>query len=429
MPNLPGRGLFGGTNAAPADGVWGTITGTIPLPAIEVWAGDANGVPVLVWAAAAGAPTGVTAVYSQVGGSHVTVSWTPHTTVIPDLFEIRRQDGSLAGTVANNVTTFVDATPRPVTGVYTVRAVLGDEGAAAASATLNLSTAPQSLAGSWLGTPDHGWYLSWAAPTWGTPDGYNIYANGVLVGTSITPGFVHQYVTPNSNINYTVAALLDGVAGTPTGALNKTRGSGLVTNLTITENGQNFADDNWLDITWTLPAYGTPDQLVLEFIDEDGTTITDYTYLAGNVTSWRTPPGVNRGRVGFTTRVRVRSVFNSVGQYTTAIASYANPASYPLNMIVSTGVAGPAIVIEWTPPVGGWTTFTVEVLSNPTPYSVTQTWPVGPTGKRVATITGLISSNGTYARVRANSNGGSSPWVLAGPFNPGVFGSYTGVPQ
>jgi hypothetical protein len=424
MPNLPGKGLFG---PGPAVGVWATMSGTTPLPAVKVWCGDANGVPVLVWAATAGASTGVSASYSASPSTRVTVSWTNPSPVVADSYEIRRPDGSLAGTALRTDTTFYDNDPRPLSGSYIVRAILGASHADAASNSLNLSTAPQSLAGSWTGAANYGWSLTWSAPSWGAPDSYNVYANGALVANVLTPGYVHRYVTPNSNINYTVAPVLSGVVGTATGNLNKTRGTAVVSNLAITENGQNFADDNWYDVTWSHPAYGAPDSYTLVVYDAGASsTVIASVTLAGSTTSWRPPAGTNRARVGYATVPVLTANYTSVGSYEASpLPELYNPASYPVTMTATTNPG--ALRVQWADPAGGWTHFEVEVLSNPTTWVQQGLFTKGSI-YRYVDIYGLISSSGTYARVRAHSYGGSSQWVLAGPFNPGVFGVYAGAP-
>lgn len=187
MPNVPGKGVWGRPDGAgigaPTEMVEGVATlpaTTAPLGITQVWIGGPTGTPVLVWSAVATPPTGASAAFSA--PTQVTVSWVPASILAADSYLIKRPDGSTAGTaVGGSTTSFIDPDPRPLTGSYTVTAQLGSVSAApVATNSLNLAAQTQSLAATngLTNRVD----LTWAHPTYGQPDLYLVYRDGVYLG-------------------------------------------------------------------------------------------------------------------------------------------------------------------------------------------------------------------------------------------------------
>lgn len=183
MPNISPKGLFGraGTSGAglAAIEVWGTLPGsTVVRAALEVWASGANGVPVLVWASAAGAPSAVTATYDA--NQNVVISWTP--AAAADSYVVKRPDGSTVTTVSTSYVT--DMQPRALSGAYTVTPSLGAQtGSPVASNSLNLTTAPSAVTAT-LVSGQVQVQVGWNHPAYGQPSvGYRIDRNGVTAAT------------------------------------------------------------------------------------------------------------------------------------------------------------------------------------------------------------------------------------------------------
>lgn len=300
MPNLLPLGVWGrvGPDVGPALEMvqgWATAVGTtVPTEVLEVWAASASGVPVLVWSRDASAPTGVAASYSGTTQA-VTVTWTLPTPNKATSFEIKRADGSVAGTVDGALSTFVDVDPRALTGTYSVVGVINTTRSSSASSnSLSLANPPQSMAQTWDSVA-RGPSLSWAAPTYGRPDFYNVYRDGVFLiqVPGNQTGYTHASFPPSSTHLYAVTAVLTGTEGTAA-SVSVTRGSAFYTNLTwALVAGQD-------QFTWTLPAYGTPDSVDVQL---NGSLLGT---LAGNSTFY-THDHVPFGHYLF------RAFFNGVG--------------------------------------------------------------------------------------------------------------------
>lgn len=225
MPNVPPRSLSGrsidlGEGAATdAIDVVATLIGeTTPRLALEVWAGDAAGVPQLVWARNTDGPAAATMTYlsgTPASAGKVRVSWTPLSPLRSDSYQIKRPDGSVAGTATQFATSFDDTAPRPLNGPYVLIALLAGvpDASPASTNTVNMSTGPASML-----TPINGgsyWRLQWTAPAWGKPHQYRVYRNGVLVTTldGGTLSYDDTGWTPGVSSVYQVFAVESGVQG------------------------------------------------------------------------------------------------------------------------------------------------------------------------------------------------------------------------
>lgn len=420
MPNLPDKGLFVASpltlQIVPVPELFGSDASGVPAGAQEAWAAAANGVPVLVWASGAQAPSGASASYSATTKA-VTITWTnPAGPVKADSFDVKRADGSLVGSVTAPALTIVDDDPRPLTGSYTVTARLaGGSSTAVATNSLSLAANPGAVTGTFT-TPSRGWAVAWSAPSYGAPDGYNVYGNGVLlvsVAGNVT-GWTHKWVPAGTSITYEVRAVLAGVEGGRS-SVTKVTGSGKATGVAANVSGNYGEDEYWLTVSWTAPAYGAVDQYQ---IFQDSTLVA--TALAGTT-------GVTlRPDAGRCHTYTVRSVYNNVGSYDAAIAKCV-PTSYVLPppgqscpvLFSHAGGAG-TIQLNWRAPGSPVTSYTIEVYRVSGPVleaTVTTAGTLLPDGSLYVTIAGLISGSHT-TRIRANSDGGSSAWRTTGTYDP-----------
>lgn len=423
MPNLPDKGLFVASpttlQIVPVPEVFGSNASGVPAGAIEVWAAADNGVPVLVWVSGAVAPSGASASYSATTKA-VTITWTnPAGPVKADSFDVKRADGSLVGSVAAPALTLVDNDPRPLTGSYSVTARLaGGSAVAVATNSLSLAANTGTLTGTFT-TPSSGWALAWSAPSYGAPDGYNVYGNGVLlaaVGPTVL-AWTHAWVPAGTSITYEVRAVLSGIEGGRS-SVTKVTGAGNVTALTANISSTPGADDYWLTLGWTPPAYGTPTSMYYQ-VFQDTTLIGTASHGA---TTFLLRPDPGRCHT-----YTIYATYPNVGAYPTGIGKCV-PTSYPVGpvgngdcpVLYSAAGGSGKLQLNWRP--SGWptTSFTIEVyqLSGPTlEYTTTTNGTVLPDGSLYITISGIIAGFHT-ARIRANSDGGPSPWRNSPVFSP-----------
>lgn len=191
-----------------------------PRSVLEVWAAGADRVPKLVWIRDAESPSAATIAYSN---PNVNVSWTPLSPLRSDSYEVRRPDGSLAGTALQDAVAFVDSAPMALSGAYTVTGMIAGvaDSTPRSSNSLNLTTAPQTPAAA-FSTPNVN--VTWTAPSWGQPHFYHVYRNGVyqaqVVGTSLAWSDTNP--PRGTQPTYTVYAVLSGTlsAGATTAAVN-----------------------------------------------------------------------------------------------------------------------------------------------------------------------------------------------------------------
>lgn len=231
MPNVPPKGLFGrvapgqGAGLAAVDLVATLVGETTPRNVLEVWGAGADRVPILVWARAAESPSVAPVISYSQGTFDVTVNWTALDPLRSDGYEIRRPDGSLAGTATQFDTEFVDTATRALTGSYTVAGVLGGvvDGTPASSNSLSLAAAPASASGTW---DNGGQYvaLTWAQPSYGQPEAFHIYRNGAYIWEvpGYQLGFFDGDAPRGTQPTYTIYAVLSGTlgAGRTTAAVN-----------------------------------------------------------------------------------------------------------------------------------------------------------------------------------------------------------------
>lgn len=161
MPNVNPRGLYGwpkegsGSTPSPASAVFVALGDGSWCLASQVYewcvnAANPDGAWLPVWGSPEGITDPISVTISQVGGRDtgaisVKVDWVHPSPMFANGWRILRPDGSVAGDVAQNVSTFTDTDPRPApTGAaYRVAAILGTTiGAGTPSNLLVLGQAP-----------------------------------------------------------------------------------------------------------------------------------------------------------------------------------------------------------------------------------------------------------------------------------------------
>lgn len=248
MPNIPPRGLYGRDNAtwknpvaifARDAGVW--------KPAVAVYAMQA-GAWQLIWAASATPPASATITYTT---GQVNVSWVASTPAVADAYNIYRSDNSLAGTVAAPATTFVDPSPRPLSGAYKVFGVLGgaESPTAATSNSLDLRLQAATFTATLVGSTVK---LDWTASAVGSPDSWNVYRTSgtpVLLSSGST---ATTFTDPNPPAgvvsDYAVIPVLTSIEG-----LTKTVSIGVPANVPLSVALAAFGISN-LRLTWSAPS-------------------------------------------------------------------------------------------------------------------------------------------------------------------------------
>lgn len=222
MPNVAPRGWWGRGSTGAAGEVtdaWvGDPDGTgeyVPIETVFCW-DEALGEYVVLWSRTAGSPVSAAASYQTSPGTQVTVEWVLPDPHLADSFNIRRPDGSLAGTVASSQTTFVDPDPRPLNGAYRVHGVLaGQQGPATLTNSLDLRLPPATVNTSVVdnGTASSSVTVTWTHNALGRPDQYAVYRDDTLVGTvsGTTLAFSDENPLRGQVSTYSVRARLSGV--------------------------------------------------------------------------------------------------------------------------------------------------------------------------------------------------------------------------
>jgi hypothetical protein len=405
VPNLLPKGIWGEVDGQvlAADEVWATLPGsTVPRSASQVWCSGDNGVPVLVWAAAALAPTGVAAAYNA-ATQQVAVTWTLPAETTADTWEIRRPDGTVAGQVAGTVTQFTDIDPVAVTGTYKVVGLLGGKtGAQAASNSVALGNAVGSFTQTWVGSPSFGPKLSWTHPSYGRPEQYRIYQ--AILTTTTGPYTLLATIAGNS-LDYQITGFPPQTAGQGrfymiVPVLSNTEGASdteFVTRGSATPGSfdmnyhDNCLDGDFNRMTWTTPAYGTPDSYQVYL---DGNYLGP---LPGTATYWDTQP-----HWGESHRYLLRAIYGNSGYNTNEINHYVTPVA-PQFVYVYLGGNG-TFQVQWgAPVVGAFLGYRVEVWQNIAGVdSKVRTTDVSNNVDRILNYTGLNNTN-HYVRVYAHS--------------------------
>lgn len=194
--------------------LWATLPGqTLPVQVKEAWTALANGVPVLVWASQPKAPVSATAAYTHTPSPRVTVTWTLAVPPIAESYEIKRPDGSLAGTVGIGVTSYVDTAPRPLSGAYRVEATLaGAPNVGVATNSLDLG-APPILTAAWAVSQVN---LTWSHPAFGIPGNYQVERNGAPVSpllAGVAASWQDTAPLRGTVTSYTLRVVLSGLNG------------------------------------------------------------------------------------------------------------------------------------------------------------------------------------------------------------------------
>jgi hypothetical protein len=311
VPNVSPKGLWArigpdqGAPVAPTS-LHATITGeSAPRTVLEVWCSGADGVPQLVWRSGPSAPSGVSATYNNNG--KVTVAWTLPSTPEVDSYQVKRPDGSIVGTVSATTSSLQDSSPLAVAGSYSVRGYLaGEYSDPAYSNSLNLSTGPASISGSYnSGTGKS--TVTWTAPAWGTPTRYDIYRNGVYLGNvpGTTLSYIDSSVYPGQNHSYVITAKLNsassGSASTSVGIAARP-----VRQLWVVCPSFYYPERAW-DTYVSL--YGH----YVDWTPPDGGTWTGYEVQRYHSGAWQPSQTVSRDSFGpyessFTETVRVRTL-------------------------------------------------------------------------------------------------------------------------
>lgn len=429
MPNIPPYGAFGrvdaggGAPTAVIDAVATQIGETAPRNVLEIWVADAAGAKKLVWTRTPDGPTSASIAYvaaTPAANGLVRVTITPLADLKSDSYQIKRPDGSVAGTTSQSATTFDDVAPLPLSGTYTVTALLAGltDATPVATNSLNLSTAPGALTLSQLTGPTR-IHLVWSAPSWGKPHQYQIYKNGSFYTT--VSGDVTSYddtgVIYGATTSYTVYPVLSGVRG----ANGSTNSTAVAQDPPTSVSLINNAADS-LQLSWAAPATGAHHYDVEKYDTTVGVWVA-YTSLTGLAASWSTVnPGY--GRVRAVSSTGVVSGWVQAGPVT--------PKPPPPSIIVYVNCAGGACG-------GGYNDFSNELGVDAT-YSGVQPsfcaqyyWSAFPQyGWQDATdpspcqlgdnITGgrfwfvpRLQLNPTYGRVNRVRNGVASDWTQVGP--------------
>ncbi len=400
MPNMLPKGLWGevGGEILAADEMWASLPGTTaPRSVTQVWVGDDDGTPVQVWAISALAPTGVAASYTA-SSQTVTVSWTLPADSTADEWEVKRPDGTIAGSASGLATSFVDVDPVAVTGSYQVTGWLGGKtGGTAASNSLSLGNAAQTYSSTWQGAPTHGPKLTWAAPTYGRPESYNLYISTTSSGpwtlvASIGGGtteYTYNGFPPNTTRYLQVRPVLSGTEGA-VNTVNVTRGAADITNYAVNYH-DNCLDGDFNRVSWTVPAYGQPDSYQVWL---DGAYLGP---LAGNATFWDTQP-----HWGDCHRYQIRAVFNGVGTFASPDTQQCVYPVRPQNA-VAYSFGGGNFQVQWNPPVlGSYQGFRVEVWQNIAGVDTLVRSADWPATTRFLDFSGL-NNTAHYVRIRAHS--------------------------
>lgn len=192
----------------------GSVAGGVPTQVLEVWVGDALGVPRLVWVNVTEGPGA--AVDFIRPNAHLSFTVAPNPPRA-DFYEIRRPDGSIAGTAPIGATSFDDTAPRPLNGKYKIYANTATytDVSPGSSGTL-LWDVPPTTPGSTFNAGPGTMTLTWAQPGYGDPHQYNIYRAGVFQAT--VDGLLHTWTDPaplrGTSTNYQVYAVLSGIQNT-----------------------------------------------------------------------------------------------------------------------------------------------------------------------------------------------------------------------
>lgn len=254
MPNVSPRGVFvratPGTNAPMSDG-WVYDGATYrPVERVYGWNGSAW---VVLWAAGAASPTGVTVTWAT---SQVTVSWALPSPEVADSYAIRRPDGSLAGSVGAGIAAFVDVNPLPLNGAYTVHGVLaGVEAAGASSPVLDLRLPPTGLAATVnnAGTAAATVTLGWGFTAGRQPDQWTVRRNGAVVASLAGASTTWTDAGPllGEVATYSVTPVLSTVESSSAGSVVVSVPAAPPTGVTLTAMNPPIAT---LRLAWVSPA-------------------------------------------------------------------------------------------------------------------------------------------------------------------------------
>lgn len=413
MPNVPPMGVFGvgpGAAAAPTEAVdaVATLPGeTAPRNVLEIWAtAPGSTVPKLVWSRTPGVPASpLTQAYSA---GAVTVTWVAPTITKQDGYDIKRPDGTLAGSAAQGATSFVDSAPRPLNGAYTVTAKLGGlSGTPTATPTLNLAASAASVTAVWNGTSAVN--VGWAHPAYGAPHNYGVYRNGVLLATlaGTSTSWVDAGPPRGTQPTYVVVPVLSGVNGGNAGSATVSVPAAAPTSV-----GLSSPSVDTLRLVWAAPAGTVTGYEVQRYVSSTGPWTAWATYGTGVFSSdWGTAVS------GY---MRVRAL-SAGGASAWVQAGPVSPIP-PLPVIDPdpNGFYGASgwFYLAWTALPG--TTYDVERFAQIEFDGWGQSW------TRLATDSTASNQNywnggypadtdGFYMRVRAHRDGVYSDWVQRGP--------------
>lgn len=432
MPNIPPRGAFGraaGSAGVPTEvlDVVATIIGeTTPRNCLEIWASDASGVKALVWARTPDGPASASLSYvsgTPAANGLVRVAITPSSPLRSDSYQIKRSDGSVAGTATQNATTFDDTAPLPVSGTYTVTAMLAGlvDASPTVTGSLNLTGAPASGSATLVDNRGSGGsmyvHLAWTAPAWGKPHQYQIWRNGSLYTT--VSGDLLTYddsgVLQGSTMSYNIYPVLSGVLGPNPRAVSTAVGQDAPTGVALS----NPAADT-LRLAWTAPAQYS--YFEVQYYDSAvGFVWTALTTTTGFSADWST---ANAGYM----RVRALSSTGIASSWVQAGPITPKPPAVPavgMSLYVSSDYAYAGLLVTLNAPVGqsyeaqnyrtdinAWEASGYETLY--TPHTVTGS-EGGVWEFRAYRLDSRHGAVGVYMRARRVRNGVGSDWTQLGP--------------
>jgi hypothetical protein len=258
VANVPPRGLF-----ARYAGVWENPLAVYARVAgvwkpVEFVYAMRNGAWQLLWSRSATSPTTVTIAYTR---GQVNVTWVPTSPSIVDTYNIYRPDGSGAGTVVAGTTSFVDVDPKPLSGAYTVKGVLGGVEAITGTASNSLDLRLQAATLAAVVETNGSVTLNWTPAAVGAPDSWNLYTfstTGVYTLIANIDGLVNTYNDPSAPagviVDYRLRPVLSGIEGTERGVTSGTPPK-VPTSVVLAAVGASNLRLTWVAATGTVTGY------------------------------------------------------------------------------------------------------------------------------------------------------------------------------
>jgi Fibronectin type III domain len=419
VPLVPPRGIYGNIAGTfrPAIDVFGVLEGQTTYTRAKyvwVWCGtNEDGAWQVVWGATISPPVAPAVAYEE-AGTQVRVTWTLPTPNISNGWRVYRPDGSLAGTAAATATEFVDGSPLPGTGTYSVAGIdaTGNESERVPSNSLTISLQPATATAVLSGTTAT---VSWTTGPDGQPDSWSVWnkTDGVWASTPLAATARSHPVTglvPGKQYVFSVYPYLSGQAvanqGTPRDTATVSVPAAVPTSVVLAAinpptAGNASADQ--IQLSWAAPASGSASGYEVES-STNGTTWTASTDDAS--------PVVFVSSVALYARVRATSP-GGVSPWVQAgpVSPHPDePANVPASVtLVATNPPLSNLRLSWAAPAGAVTGYEVQTSPNNSTWSASSD---------DTTPSDWATTAAGYMRVRSLSAGGASGWVTKGPVTP-----------